>query len=224
MIATALVTVTSTVGFGQTAAPTVITGCYVQNSGTVYVTGLPDAPQDCRALSSSSNPHMPLVWNVAGVQGAVGAKGDKGDTGAKGEQGAQGVAGLKGEKGDQGIQGIAGPKGDKGDQGIQGIAGVKGDKGDTGATGARGLTGAQGVAGLAGIQRVSITANVDVARVSCPAGKKVLGGGYIAPSNGSILVQQSYPSSDDAWTVVVKNTGSARTNFEAWAVCAAVQQ
>jgi hypothetical protein len=177
----------------------VITGCYVQNSGTIYVTGLPDAPEDCRAQSSASQPHMPLVWNVRGVAGETGAKGDKGD------------AGLKGDKGDTGL------KGDKGDTGLKGD---KGDKGDAGAVGPQGPRGLTGPSGLTGLQRINVIANVDVAKVVCPAGKKVLGGGFVAPSNGTILVQQSYPSADDTWTVVVKNTGNARTNFEAWAVCA----
>ncbi len=69
-----------------------------------------------------------------------------------------------------------------------------------------------------------MTATGDVAVVACPNGKKVLSGGYIAASNSTILVQQSYPTNDalTSWTVVVKNQGASRTNFTAYAVCASV--
>lgn len=198
----ALVMTGASVASAQTAteAPKVITGCYVQNSGTVYVTGLPEAPENCRAQGSNSEPHKALTWNI---QGPVGPQGIKGETGLKGDRGEAGL------KGDQGL------KGDKGDKGDAGPAGIQGP---------RGLTGPAGAPGLMDIQRIKIIANVDVAKVSCPAGKKVLGGGFVAPSNGTVLVQQSYPSSDDSWTIVVKNTGNARTNFEAWAICATVAQ
>jgi hypothetical protein len=211
----------------QTSTPDVINACYVQGSGTLYVTGLEGAPEDCRALNSTAQPHKPISWGGASglvaVQGTVGAVGPMGP---QGETGATGATGAVGPTGPQGIQGDKGDKGDKGDQGIQGIQGVtgdKGEKGDRGLQGVQGIQGIQGIPGLSGLQRISVTANLDVANVVCPAGKKILSGGYIAPSNGSVLVQQSYPSADDTWTVVVKNTGNARTSFQAWAVCATVE-
>ncbi|MDQ3081061.1 MAG: hypothetical protein M3R07_02465, partial [Gemmatimonadota bacterium] len=78
---------------GQAVVPTVITACYTQ-SGTVYVTQLPDAPADCHAQASAQNPHKPLVWNVQGPIGPVGPVGQPGPQGPNGAMGLQGQVGA----------------------------------------------------------------------------------------------------------------------------------
>jgi len=193
----------------------------------------------------------------AGPQGAMGVAGPKGDTGATGSQGDPGATGAKGETGAAGPQGEVGPTGAKGDvgavgpqgetgvtgpQGPQGPAGVTGVKGDVGAVGPKGETGATGPQGQAGAAGVSLYERVVSAfpiaamngnttrtvMVACPAGKKVMGGGYES-SNVNIALHPvaSYPSSEVAWTVTMRlsQVTAVMVPFElrAYAVCAAFQ-
>ncbi len=89
---------------------------------------------------------------------------------------------------------------------------------------------AAGCSGLSGYERVFVTQPAvpgafTVVRAPCPAGKKVLGGGYqYTGSKGDVEVGQSFPqqASNDvfAWQVGVFNSGPAASNVTAWAACA----
>ncbi len=136
-----------------------------------------------------------LVW----ADGAAGAKGDKGDIGAAGAPGAKGDTGATGSKGDTGAQG---------NTGAQGLQGPKGD------TGAQGLQGIQGVSGVSGLERIVNTGNnvilagngERVTIVDCPAGKKIVGGGFVVfNATGRWLSSANGPTSDTQWAVALAN-------------------
>jgi collagen triple helix repeat protein len=104
-----------------------------------------------------------------------------------------------------------GPKGEKGDSGARG---EQGQPGETGAKGDPGAPGARGPAGVSGIERISESYVVEHDKyvsypLSCPAGKRVIGGG--AEIRNSIFpgpiplpaIVSSGPSGDDAWTVTI---------------------
>lgn len=111
--------------------------------------------------------------------------------------------------------GPPGPKGDKGDKGD------KGEKGDTGAT------------GLSEYQIVTAADPVtnsfaNEATVSCPAGKRAVGGGGRATS-GTVnspqgpFLTRSYPMADGTgWVVHQQRTTSASWTLTAYVVCAKV--
>jgi hypothetical protein len=109
----------------------------------------------------------------------------------------------------------AGPKGDKGDRGEKGDKGVKGDKGD---------------AGLSGYQVVqsapmSLAANASaIARVSCPAGKRPIGGGgHHSSGVGAVAyLSTSIPIDGTQWQAGFKNLTPNAATIWAYAVCATV--
>ena len=109
--------------------------------------------------------------------------------------------------------GPPGPKGDKGD---------RGDKGDKGDTGAPGVSDHQIVTALSPADSSALK----VLTVSCPSGKKLLGGGAITSPGGgsSAWVYYGYPSNDRTW-----NAGGTETpgyvgpwTLRAFAICARV--
>ena len=105
-----------------------------------------------------------------------------------------------------------------GPQGIQGIQGEKGDKGDKGEVGLAQHQFLQGTL-------VSVAANgIGFASVSCPAGKRVLGGGgHVAGTvAGAGYLWQSIPTSNTSWRVAYKNMTGANISIWAYAVCATV--
>jgi len=109
----------------------------------------------------------------------------------------------------------AGPKGDKGDKGDKGEKGEKGDTGGPGLAAHQFLQGAQ----------VSVAANgIGFATVTCPAGKRVLGGGgHVAGAvAGAGYLWQSIPTSNTAWRVAYKNQTGSQISIWAYAVCATV--
>jgi hypothetical protein len=122
-----------------------------------------------------------------------------------------------------------GPQGPKGDTGTQG------PKGDAGQQGQPGATGAQGPAGLSGYQQVtqsfdnfSLAAGTESVHVlSCPDGKKVIGGGYLLFNAAGFLSNNSDgPASDTQWGVSVYNPASSGTvtigTVTFYAICATV--
>jgi hypothetical protein len=169
-------------------------------------------------------------WNKQGQTGAQGPKGDPGPPGPKGDPGPAGADGAPGAKGDKGDPGAPGEKGDKGDPGAPGAdggPGAKGDKGDPGAPGAKGDTGPQGPPGVSGYTVVSISATIPAGQgaagtLACPAGKKVLGGGwdagaFVTPPNTSA------PSSDGSgWTGSITNNTGGPLPVTLSATCATV--
>jgi len=109
----------------------------------------------------------------------------------------------------------SGPKGDKGDKGSKGDKGDKGDEGDVGVAGHQFLQG----------PLVSVAANqIGFATVTCPTGKRVLGGGgHVAGATaGAGFLWQSIPTSATAWRVAYKNTSGSGVSIWAYAVCATV--
>jgi hypothetical protein len=128
-----------------------------------------------------------------------------------GAQGAQGEAGLQGSQGIPGPQGAAGPSGTEGPQGT------------AGSQGPQGVPGAPGPAGVAGYEIVNthgtLPANGTVQVVAtCPSGKRVLGGGYVAPS-ASDTAPLSRPEGDSGWRVDFKSNGGSG-DASVYAICA----
>lgn len=184
---------------------------------------------------------------AAGAKGDTGAAGPKGDTGAVGPKGDTGAVGPQGEVGPMGPKGDTGAAGSPGETGATGATGAKGDTGATGATGpqgpqgATGATGAQGPqglmgplgpAGVSGYQIVStgllnVTLAADAAAtmsVTCPVGKRVVGGGYDTSNTTAIVLHPiaMFPPAPDTWRVVLRLSQSvgATFQFRVYAVCA----
>ena len=88
-----------------------------------------------------------------------------------------------------------------------------------------------GCTGLSGYQRISNAAVVPAnftttGTASCPAGKRVLGGGVVsnAATGGElslITIAQSYPATDSIWLASVSNRNGHALTFTWWATCAA---
>jgi hypothetical protein len=127
-----------------------------------------------------------------------------------------------------GTAGTVGPQGPKGDTGAQG------PKGDTGAQGLKGDAGAQGTAGangVSGYQRVvntvptpTLASNAEVVFTStCPAGKKVVGGGVVVfNAVGRWLSTSNGPTSDTQWAVALVNLSGSTISaqrIEITAIC-----
>lgn len=112
----------------------------------------------------------------------------------------------------------AGPKGDKGERGEKG---EKGEKGDKGAKGDPGLSGYEVVKTAA----MTLAANSSVlARVTCPTGKKPIGGGGHQASGvgGVAYITSSIPIDERQWQAAFKNPTSTQASVWAYAVCATV--
>jgi hypothetical protein len=178
----------------------VINACYKKNTGELRVI---DAE---RAQVCHPTKELALAWSQVGPQGLPGP------------------AGSPGEKGD---------KGDPGAAGVPGAPGAPGAKGETGATGATGATGPQGIpgppgpagpGGISGYEIVSDSFDVGgfqtgIGSVSCPAGKKVLGGGAHAASSH---VVRSAPLGSGAWQAVFANPFIGAETVFVTAICANV--
>ncbi|HEX4464800.1 MAG TPA: collagen-like protein [Solirubrobacterales bacterium] len=134
--------------------------------------------------------------------------------------------------GPQGPQGPKGPKGSKGDKG------QKGDKGDKGATGAPGVAGYEVVNQT--FKEVFIENSgsprglSEVKTVTCPAGKRVIGGGTNLGTNPtqngqqrSVTVSMSAPNgTGTGWSAQLFNNettgGGTSIDLQVYAVCANV--
>jgi hypothetical protein len=116
----------------------------------------------------------------------------------------------------------AGPKGDEGDKGDKGD---KGAKGDPGAAGPPGATAYQVVTAASGALTQNAFTSVTA---TCPAGRKVLGGGAfingVLNSGGSAHLITSRPTAGNtAWLATMANPSKISSNLSAYAVCAIVQ-
>lgn len=181
---------------------------WISNPGTNFglaLTPALSAPGTVVFLDSKENTATAHVARLDMTLADQGPQGPKGDTGARGPQGAPGATGA---------------------------TGAQGPKGDTGAAGAQGPQGMPGAAGISAYQRVSVGRNIPASflaaqSLGCPAGKRVLGGGYqlvstlTAAQQLKILQHQSYPESDSAWTIFVSNTNAFAVDIRMWATCAA---
>jgi hypothetical protein len=133
--------------------------------------------------------------------------------------------------GPQGPQGPKGPKGSKGDKG------QKGDKGDKGATGPAGVSGYEIVSQTFSEVFIENSGSPrglsEVKTVSCPAGKRVIGGGSDLGTNATqngqqrqVTISMSAPNgTGTAWSVqLFNNSTSIDTSIDlrVYAICASV--
>lgn len=138
------------------------------------------------------------------------------------------VAALRGARG---ARGFAGPVGATGPAGPAGATGPAGPVGATGATGATGPAGAPGLSGYARATSPPVTVMPGLegsAFAECPAGTKVLGGGFFATPAGSNLrvTNSTFGISDTTgapgWLVTMANQGAAAAVIRATVSCAIV--
>jgi hypothetical protein len=175
--------------------PETIYACVVPGSGSLYRIKITDPAETCR-----SPQHIQIQWQVTGSQGE------------QGPQGAAGPVGLKGPVGPIGPAGAAGPQGPQGPAGLQGP------------------TGPQGPVGPGGFSSVEIISNdvwYDIPDTQktvvaqCPAGKKVLGGGFKFAPVLAPRIAESRPSADrTAWVVVAGQVTLEQGWLNVWAICA----
>jgi deoxycytidylate deaminase len=91
-----------------------------------------------------------------------------------------------------------------------------GVQGPAGATGPSGVSGYEIVS--TGFQDIPAGGQSDIT-ASCPAGKRVIGGGF--EGNSFAYAYKSFPSSTVAWTIGLRNQNTATTvAARAFAICA----
>jgi hypothetical protein len=126
--------------------------------------------------------------------------------------------GIQGATGAQGIQGVKGDTGDPGTDGTNGTDGVDGTDGTNGTNGTNGVSGYENV-----FASYIVASQVGVnGAASCPAGKKVLGGGFDADG---LNVSASSPYSNGLgwyWYVSAYNPNATTRTLTVFAVCATV--
>jgi hypothetical protein len=135
-----------------------------------------------------------------------------------------------------------GPRGPKGDQGPRGQKGQKGDKGQRGEAGPKGAAGANGVSGYEVVNQTfkevfiensgGMRGLSEIKTVSCPAGKRVIGGGTNLGTNPtqngqqrSVTISLSGPNgAGTAWSVQLFNEEVSGTgtsiDLQVYAICA----
>jgi hypothetical protein len=106
--------------------------------------------------------------------------------------------------------------------------GPKGEKGDKGEKGEKGDAGTAGVSGYEIVTRVQSVTNshFNNLTVSCPAGKKVIGGGgNVGTTAGEgPLVYRSFPGSNEAsWTVSSTRSPVGSWGMTGYAICISVK-
>jgi Collagen triple helix repeat (20 copies) len=152
--------------------------------------------------SSCTGNETPISWNQSGPQGpegVAGPQGTPGSQGAPGPQGPPGPQGVAGSQGAQGPQGAPGPQGPQGSPGPAGPAGISGYE----------IVNAHGELPANGKVQVVAT---------CSSGKRVLGGGYVAPSELDTALL-SRPEGDNGWRVDFKSNGGSG-DASTYAICA----
>jgi Collagen triple helix repeat (20 copies) len=134
------------------------------------------------------------------------------------------------------------PRGPQGPQGSRGPQGQKGQKGDKGATGAKGPAAADGVSGYEVVNHTfkevfiensgGMRGLSEVKTVSCPVGKRVIGGGSDLGTNPlqngqqrSVSVSLSAPNgTGTGWSVQLFNEevsgGGTSIDLQVYAICA----
>jgi hypothetical protein len=106
--------------------------------------------------------------------------------------------------------------------GPQGPAGAPGPAGTPGPQGQPGTPGPAGVAGYEIInthETLPLNGSIEVT-ATCPTGKRVIGGGYVAPT---VLdtASSSRPEDDNGWRVEFKSNGG-NGDASVYAICASV--
>ena len=164
----------------------------------------------------------------------TGQRGPAGPVGATGAPGAQGPAGPVGQQGSVGQAGAAGPPGLQGPVGATGAPGAQGPAGPQGIQGLTGANGPQGPAGGFDVGKISYVTSPTGTAVStttglmafidaaCPAGSKVLSGGFEILSAADVhVVTSKADNAGTGWVVFVTNNSMSQVDFRATAVCAA---
>ena len=177
----------------------VIQGCYKQNGGQLRVV---DAAGDCNASE------LGLSWSQTGPSGPQGAQGPSGP------QGGQGPSGPSGQPGADGVSGPSGPSGR-----------LPGEPGASGPSGPEG-----GLGGVVGWEIVTNTATVPASTVqrvamTCPTGKKVMGGGgdVIRSLASSSIATYSAPfeaGGFTGWEMTWVNNSPSAVNVTVKVICA----
>ncbi len=127
--------------------------------------------------------------------------------------GARGPAGATGPTGAQGASGAQGP------QGIQGLAGATGPQG---APGGFDLSKLSYVTGQTLPVAPTTTGLIVGTETDCPAGDKVVSGGFTILSNATVRVVTSMSNSaGSGWIVEMMNTSGSPVDVRVTAVCAA---
>lgn len=134
--------------------------------------------------------------------------GPRGPTGAKGDPGARGDKGGKGDKADKGARGEIGPRGPAGAQGRGGSEGPR-------------IAGWEFRTAEFEVGFPGKLPNTSSKEVTCPAGKRALGGGLTAAKTDGLRLQQSTPTRQaTGWAATVFNVGDAVKRVYVWVICA----
>lgn len=178
--------------FSPVRAADILQFC-VKESGVVFVYGTGSHASDCKKNDKLLTLHI-------GASGSIG------------QVGATGVAGPTGATGTAGPSGILGPTGSTGFQGVPG---------ETGATGPVGATGINGISGYEIVsQSDGTTADPKTINVNCPAGKKVISGGFTSSTQSVQVFEIGPTNSGSTWTVTLNKTTSASAwDMTATAIC-----
>jgi hypothetical protein len=99
----------------------------------------------------------------------------------------------------------------------------QGPQGDPGAQGPKGDAGAPGVSGRQYVIGAEVSVNpgqLGGAQVTCPAGKKVMGGG--GGSEGNTPITAMGQINDSTWAVLARNDEAVPVKVSAHAICAQV--
>jgi len=143
----------------------------------------------------------------------------------------------------QGPQGVPGPAGAKGAKGDKGATGNRGPEGAKGATGAKGADGAPGLSGYEIVNQTFAAVFIEnsgsprglseVKTVTCPSGKRAIGGGANLGTNAAQNGQQrqvtlslSGPNgTGTGWSVQLFNNSTSidtSIDLQVYAICASV--
>jgi hypothetical protein len=139
-----------------------------------------------------------------------------------GQGGPTGPQGEKGEPGPVGPQGATGPKGETGQAGPQGPAGPPGQAGP------QGPAGPPGPSGISGWQYLTETRGIspetyEFWQVTCPNGKKALGGGVASEVFARVVETAPAGAAATGWQVGVFNNSPNRSiSGTVWVICAYV--
>ena len=131
-----------------------------------------------------------------------------------------GIASCSGSPLDAQSTGPQGPAGPQGPQGPAGPAGSTGAQGPTGPAGTNGVSGYEVVTKAATIA-AGPNANSDLI-VSCPSGKKAIGGGVEQNSVPAATMYGSYPgqaAEGPTWHIALTNGTTSTRQVALYAVC-----
>ena len=114
-------------------------------------------------------------------------------------------------------QGPAGPQGGTGPEGPQGPAGPAGIANVT-------LTRTFAADGGVQLSAASGASPVGANGADCPAGSRVVGGGYNASTDsGEVRIYQTFAEDSDTWYVAARNNSGMNQSIRAFAVCMSIQ-